>query len=102
MRPDEHKAKESRKYQLKKRQQGDSSAIEAAEARKKAAKARDKGVGMSAIRRRNGDYVETEEEKEERKALQAKFAKRKITSNVERYHEETEEGITNIHLLRIL
>lgn len=92
MRPDEHKAKESRKYQQKKKQAGDSSAAEAAEARKKAAKARDKGVGIAAIRRRNGESTETEEDREERKAIQAKFAKRKITTNADRYQEETEQG----------
>lgn len=92
MRPDEHKSKESRKYQQRKKQAGDNSAAEIAEARKRAARARDKGVGMGAIRRRNGDFVETEEEIEERKIRQAKFSRRKIESNQSRYEEETEQG----------
>ncbi|GAN05831.1 hypothetical protein MAM1_0102d05307 [Mucor ambiguus] len=91
MRPDEHKSKESRKYQQRKKQAGDNSAAEIAEARKKAARARDKGAGMGAIRRRNGDFVETEEEIEERKMRQAKFSRRKIESNQSRYEEETEQ-----------
>ncbi|KAL7321777.1 hypothetical protein PS15m_001511 [Mucor circinelloides] len=91
MRPDEHKSKESRKYQQRKKQAGDNSAAEIAEARKRAARARDKGVGMGAIRRRNGDFVETEEEIEERKIRQAKFSRRKIESNQSRYEEETEQ-----------
>lgn len=94
MRPDEHKAKESRKYQMRKKQQGDSEAAEVAEARKKAAKARDRGVGIGAIMRRNGDFAEeTEEEKEERKARQAKFSRRKLESNADRYIEETEQDM---------
>jgi hypothetical protein len=92
MRPDEHKSKESRKYQARKKLAGDTSAAEIADARKKAAKARDKGVGMAAIRRRNGELVETEEQMEERKQRQAKFAKRKLDSNASRYEEETEQG----------
>lgn len=93
MRPDEHKAKDSRKYQARKKNQGDSSAAEIAQARRKAAKANDRGTGIAAIRRRNGDFVqETEEEKEERKALQAKYSKRGITANYDRYEEETEQG----------
>lgn len=92
MRPDEHKSKESRKYQQRKKQAGDNSAAEIAEARKRAARARDRGVGMGAIRRRNGDFVETEEEIEERKMRQAKFSRRKIESNQGRYQEETEQG----------
>ncbi|KAL9557494.1 hypothetical protein MBANPS3_001348 [Mucor bainieri] len=91
MRPDEHKSKESRKYQQRKKQAGDTSAAEIAEARKKAARARDRGVGMGAIRRRNGDFVETEEEAEERKMRQTKFSRRKIESNQSRYEEETEQ-----------
>jgi hypothetical protein len=92
MRPDEHKSKESRKYQARKKLAGDSSAAEIADARKKAAKARDKGMGITAIRRRNGDWVETEEQIEERKLRQAKFSKRKLVSNASRYEEETEQG----------
>ncbi|CEP12558.1 hypothetical protein [Parasitella parasitica] len=88
MRPDEHKAKESRKYQQRMKQAGDSSAAEVAEARKKASRARDRGMGMNAIRRRNGDFVETEEKIEERKKLQAKFSRRKLESNLSRYEEE--------------
>jgi hypothetical protein len=90
MRPDEHKAKDSRRYQARKKKQGDETASQVAEARRKAA--RDKGLGVNAIQRRNGEFVETEEEKEARKKVQAKFAKRKIQSNVERYKEETEQG----------
>ncbi|KAI9256682.1 hypothetical protein BY458DRAFT_492512 [Sporodiniella umbellata] len=88
MRPDEHKAKDSRRYQARKKQQGDSTAADVA--RKRADKSRDKGVGIAAIRRRNGEE-ETEEEKEERKAIQAQFSRRKMTSNYDRYIEETEE-----------
>ncbi|KAG1149996.1 hypothetical protein G6F37_010964 [Rhizopus arrhizus] len=92
MRPDEHKAKDSRKYQARKKNQGDSSAAEIAQARRKAVKANDRGTGIAAIRRRNGDFVqETEEEKEERKALQAKYSKRGIATNYDRYEEETEQ-----------
>lgn len=102
MRPDEHKAKESRKYQMRKKQQGDSEAAEVAEARKKAAKARDRGVGIGAIMRRNGDFAEeTEEEKEERKARQAKFSRRKLESNADRYIEETEQGIKKMACFEI-
>jgi hypothetical protein len=94
MRPDEHKAKESRKYQVRKKQQGDHAAAEIAEARRKAAKAKDRGVGITAIRRRNGDLnEETEEEREERKKMQAKYSRRKLVSNYDRYEEETEQGI---------
>lgn len=93
MRPDEHKSKESRRYQARKKLQGDTEAAEIAEARKKAAKARDRGQGIAAIMRRNGQANdETEEEKEERKARQAKFSRRKLDSNADRYVEETEEG----------
>ncbi|PHZ15345.1 uncharacterized protein RHIMIDRAFT_272155 [Rhizopus microsporus ATCC 52813] len=92
MRPDEHKAKESRKYQVRKKQQGDHAAAEIAEARRKAAKAKDRGVGITAIRRRNGDFnEETEEEREERKKMQAKYSRRKLVSNYDRYEEETEQ-----------
>ncbi|KAI8647028.1 hypothetical protein BD408DRAFT_409081 [Parasitella parasitica] len=91
MRPDEHKARESRKYQQRKKQVGDSSAAEVAEARKREARARDKSLGMNAIRRRNGDFVETEEEIEARKKLQAKFSRRKLESNLSRYEEESEQ-----------
>ncbi|KAI8375439.1 hypothetical protein BD560DRAFT_367835 [Blakeslea trispora] len=91
MRPDQHKSKESRKYQTRKKQSGDSSAAEVAEARRKAAKARDRGEGVAAIQRRNGDWIESEEDREERKLRQAKFSKRKIESNVDRYREETEQ-----------
>lgn len=95
MRPDEHKSKESRKYQARKRLAGDTSAADVADARKKAARARDKGVGATAIRRRNGDLVGTEEQMEERKLRQAKFTKRKLESNASRYEEETEQGRKN-------
>ncbi|KAL4209746.1 hypothetical protein AB4K20DRAFT_1590369 [Rhizopus microsporus] len=92
MRPDEHKAKESRKYQVRKKQQGDHTAAEIAEARRRATKAKDRGVGIAAIRRRNGDFnEETEEEREERKKMQAKYSRRKLVSNYDRYEEETEQ-----------
>ncbi|KAI7902421.1 uncharacterized protein BX663DRAFT_74973 [Cokeromyces recurvatus] len=91
MRPDEHKAKDSRRYQQKKKFEGDTTAAEIAEARRRAARARDKGVGMSAIRRRNGELQESEQDIEQRKLLQAKFSRRKITSNADRYKEETEQ-----------
>lgn len=103
MRPDEHKAKESRKYQIKKKQQGDLEAAEVAEARKKAAKARDRGVGIGAIMRRNGNFAEeTEEEKEERLARQAKFSRRKMESNADRYIEETEQGMRERKLCLVI
>lgn len=94
MKPDDHKAKESRKYQARKKKQGDTEAAEVAEARKKAAKARDRGLGNAAVMRRNaGPSEETEEEKEERKSHQAKFSRRKLDSNADRYREETEQGM---------
>jgi hypothetical protein len=93
MRPDEHKSKESRKYQARMKLQGDNSAAETAEARKKTAKARDRGLGNAAVRRRNEDPMETEEKKEERKLRQAKFSRRKLESNADRYREETEQGM---------
>ena len=93
MRPDDHKAKESRKYQQKKKKQGDTEAADVAEERRKAAKARDRGLGVGAILRRNGqERQETDEEREERIARQAKFSKRKMETNADRYFEETEEG----------
>ncbi|KAI8359882.1 hypothetical protein EDC96DRAFT_553868 [Choanephora cucurbitarum] len=88
MRPDQHKSKESRRYQARKKQSGDSSAAEVAEARRRTNRARDRGEGVAAIRRRNGDWVE---DREERKLQQAKFSRRKIESNVNRYIEETEQ-----------
>ncbi|CAO3682060.1 unnamed protein product [Rhizopus stolonifer] len=90
MRPNEHKAKESRKYQARKKQQGDNSAFEVA--RQRAEKSRDKGMGIASIRRRNGEEKEeTEQEKEEKRANQAKFSRRKMTSNYDCYKEETEQ-----------
>lgn len=98
MRPDEHKSKESRKYQARQKLKGDTSAAEIAEARKKEAKARDRGLGIAAVMRRNADpQEETEEEKEERKLRQAKFSRRKLVSNADRYKEETEQGMTILH-----
>lgn len=93
MRPDNHKAKESRRYQARKKKEGDTEAADVAEARRKAAKARDRGLGQAAVMRRNADpSEETEEEKEERKAHQAKFARRKLETNADRYKEVTEQG----------
>ncbi|RCH80972.1 hypothetical protein CU098_003436 [Rhizopus stolonifer] len=95
MRPDEYKAKESRKYQARKKQQGDSTASEVA--RQRAEKSRDKGMGIASIRRRNGEEKEeTEQEKEEKRANQAKFSRRKMVSNYDRYEEETEQGINRL------
>lgn len=104
MRPDDHKAKESRKYQARKKKQGDTEAAEVAEARKKAAKARDRGLGNAAVMRRNAEpSEETEEEKEARKAHQAKFSRRKLDSNADRYKEVTEQGkIFNVFSLFFL
>ncbi|KAG2229865.1 hypothetical protein INT48_005141 [Thamnidium elegans] len=65
MRPDPHKAKESRKYQSRQKKIGNTEAVEVAEARKKASKARDKGL--------------------------AKFSRRQLASNADRYIEETEQ-----------
>ncbi|KAI8996865.1 hypothetical protein BDB01DRAFT_768774 [Pilobolus umbonatus] len=94
MRPDEHKAKQSRRYQAKKKLQGDTSAAEAEERRREAAKARDRGQGVNAILRRNGQLPElSEEEILERQQKQAKFSRRKLVSNTDRYKEETNEEI---------
>ncbi|KAI8987967.1 hypothetical protein BDF20DRAFT_832853 [Mycotypha africana] len=93
MRPDEHKVKDSHRYQQKKKLAGDSSAAEIALARrKKNAAARDRGMGVAAIRRRNGEFVEeTEEEKAERRYQQAKYSKRTMLStNADRYTEVDE------------
>lgn len=99
MRPDPHKAKESRKYQSRQKKVGNTEAADVAEARKKASKARDKGLGNAAVRRRNAEpSEETEEEKEERKLRQAKFSRRQLDSNADRYVEETEQGIALILL----
>ena len=94
MRPDQHKSKESQRYQARKKQSGDSSAAEVAEARRRNNRARDRGEGTAAIRRRNGDWVESEEDREERRLQQAKFSRRKIESNANRYLEETEQGLS--------
>ncbi|KAI9244755.1 hypothetical protein EDC94DRAFT_665523 [Helicostylum pulchrum] len=94
MRPDPHKAKESRKYQSRQKKIGNTEAVEVAEARKKASKARDKGLGNAAVRRRNAEpSEETEDEKEERKLRQAKFSRRQLDSNADRYVEETEQDV---------
>ncbi|KAI7889880.1 uncharacterized protein EV154DRAFT_513170 [Mucor mucedo] len=96
MRPDNHKAKESRRYQARKKKEGDTEAADVAEARKKAAKARDRGLGLAAVMRRNAEpSEETEEEKEARKAHQAKFSRRKLDSNADRYKEVTEQEIVD-------
>ncbi|KAF7730133.1 hypothetical protein EC973_002741 [Apophysomyces ossiformis] len=88
MRPDEHKAKDSRKYQARKRLQGDATAAETAEARRRSARARDKGEGVTAIRRRNGELPA----RQEQPRSSSHFSRRKITSNADRYKELTVEG----------
>ncbi|CDS08104.1 hypothetical protein LRAMOSA02053 [Lichtheimia ramosa] len=91
MRPDEHKAKESRRYQARKKNQGDASAAQIAERRRQAAKARDNGNSIAAIRRRNGELPSLQQQRESAeavaKARSSKFSKRKIVSNRDRYKE---------------
>ncbi|KAL0074814.1 hypothetical protein F4703DRAFT_1744763 [Phycomyces blakesleeanus] len=91
MRPDEHKSKESKRYQAKKLKQGDATAAEIAGARKiAAAKSRDKGTGIAAIRRRNGEALPQSQidEQRERSIL---FARRKLGTNADRYKEVSAE-----------
>ena len=49
------KLKESLQYQKKKKRQGDTAAADVAAARRRAAAANDNGIGIAAIRRRNGE-----------------------------------------------
>lgn len=97
MRPDEHKAKESRRYQARKKQQGDATSAEvAAQRRAAAAKARDTGTSIAAIKRRNGELPSLQQPRDEREAeLRARsrqFSRRKLVSNQYRYQEMTEQG----------
>ncbi|KAG0174255.1 hypothetical protein DFQ30_005297 [Apophysomyces sp. BC1015] len=78
MRPDEHKSKESRKYQARKKLQGDTEAAETAEARRRASRARDKGQGVAAIRRRNGEASQRQEQSKS----STNFSRRKITNEM--------------------
>ncbi|KAI9031541.1 hypothetical protein CLU79DRAFT_830817 [Phycomyces nitens] len=88
MRPDEHKSRDSKRYQARKLKQGDSSASEVAEARKLAAiRARDKGTGIAAIRRRNGEAPPQTAEREP----STSFARRKLGTNADRYKEVSAE-----------
>lgn len=96
MRPDEHKAKESRRYQARKKNQGDASAAQIAERRRQAAKARDNGNSIAAIRRRNGELPSLQQQRESAEAIakarSSKFSKRKIVSNRDRYKEISVQG----------
>ncbi|KAH8548739.1 hypothetical protein BGW37DRAFT_504801 [Umbelopsis sp. PMI_123] len=95
MRPDEHKAKTSRRYQNKHKKQGDTTAADIAQARRLAAKAKVSGSSIAAIRRRNGEFdqptiaatIESETQPQEPR----RFARRKIASNRDRYEEMTVE-----------
>ncbi|KAI8377887.1 uncharacterized protein BYT42DRAFT_483803, partial [Radiomyces spectabilis] len=88
MRPDEHKAKDSRRYQQRKKHQGDATAAEIAEARRRSARARDTGTSIAAIRRRNGELPPPSHANSEKPASSS-FSRRKIVSNVDRYKERT-------------
>lgn len=96
MRPDEHKAKESRRYQARKKNQGDATAAQVAERRRQAAKARDSGNSIAAIRRRNGELPSLQQQRESAEAIakarSSKFSKRKIVSNRDRYKEISVQG----------
>ncbi|KAI9288228.1 hypothetical protein BC943DRAFT_318029 [Umbelopsis sp. AD052] len=95
MRPDEHKAKASRRYQSKHKKQGETEAADVALARRQAAKAKISGNSIAAIRRRNGEFeqptaakpIEPESPQQETR----RFSRRKIASNRDRYEEITEE-----------
>ncbi|KAI7871330.1 hypothetical protein BDF14DRAFT_1873606 [Spinellus fusiger] len=105
MRPDEHKAKQSRLYQSRKKKQGDTEAADIAQARKlAAAKARDKGTSVAAIRRRNGEtgplqqpsfsdpcWSEVSEQQQ-----QQQFSRRKIGTNADRYQERSIEAADDL------
>ncbi|SAM05020.1 hypothetical protein [Absidia glauca] len=93
MRPDEHKSKESRRYQQKKKKEGDTSASEIAEARRRRAKANDKGTSVAAIRRRNGELptfnAPSTSADTPPTIKAAQFSRRKVTSNQDRYKERS-------------
>lgn len=98
MRPDEYKAKASRRYQARKKHQGNTTAAEIAERRRQnAAKARDTGTSIAAIRRRNGELPSIQQQCEESEAIakerSRKYSRRKIVSNASRYEEMSLEGI---------
>lgn len=96
MRPDEHKAKASRRYQSKHKKQGETEAADVALARRQAAKAKITGNSIAAIRRRNGEFEQpTTTNPAEPETLQQearRFSRRKIASNRDRYEEITDEG----------
>ncbi|CAO3596124.1 unnamed protein product [Absidia cylindrospora] len=92
MRPDEHKSKESRRYQQKKKKEGDTAAAEIAEARRRRAKANDKGTSIAAIRRRNGElpsFSNATNTGNPPTIKTSQFSKRKVTSNRDRYQERS-------------
>ncbi|KAI9494656.1 hypothetical protein BDB00DRAFT_817708 [Zychaea mexicana] len=96
MRPDEHKKKDSRRYQARKKNQGDATAAEVAERRRQAAvKARDTGTSIAAIRRRNGELPSIQQARESAEATarikSSKFIRRKIDSNRDRYTEISDQ-----------
>ncbi|KAI9264192.1 hypothetical protein BDA99DRAFT_559482 [Phascolomyces articulosus] len=96
MRPDEHKKKDSRRYQARKKNQGDATAAEVAERRRiAAAKARDTGTSVAAIRRRNGELPSLQQVRESAEATakikSSRFTRRKIVSNQDRYTEISEQ-----------
>jgi hypothetical protein len=96
MRPDEHKSKESRRYQQKKKKEGDTTAAETAEARRRRARANDKGTSVAAIRRRNGELPTFHAPSTSADApptiKSAQFSRRKVTSNQDRYKERSLQG----------
>ncbi|KAG2177990.1 hypothetical protein INT43_003243 [Umbelopsis isabellina] len=97
MRPDEHKAKASRRYQSKHKKQGDPTALEVAQARRAAAKAKVAGNSLSAIRRRNADIDQASQtasassEPDDTTTPTKTFSRRKIASNKDRYEEKSEQ-----------
>ncbi|KAG2224666.1 hypothetical protein INT45_007911 [Circinella minor] len=95
MRPDEHKKKESRRYQARKKNQGDTTAAEIAERRKKAAKARDTGTSTAAIRRRNGELPSIQQvrnsQEQAARIKNSQFSRRKLVNNQDRYAEISEQ-----------
>jgi hypothetical protein len=98
MRPDEHKAKASRRYQNKHKKQGDATALEVAQARRAAAKAKVGGNSISAIRRRNAETDQSPQaasvtsELDNTTTPAKTFSRRKISSNKDRYEEKSEQG----------
>lgn len=96
MRPDEHKAKASRRYQSKHKKQGETEAADVALARRQAAKAKISGNSIAAIRRRNGEFEQPTATKpaepENPQQETRRFSRRKIASNRDRYEEITDEG----------